>query len=431
MRFVALRLSTAVMAGVLGSAMLASAQPITFYKDVLPVLQKNCQGCHRPGEAAPFSLLTYESSRPWAKAIKTAVLTKKMPPWFAGAPSTQFMNDRSLGDADVKTLSGWADDGAAAGNPKDAPKPLVWPEGWAIGKPDVVFETPTAIPVPEKGTIEYKYVIVPTGFTEDKYIQFAEARPSDRAHSHHMAIFIRPPGSKWMEGYPTGEVFEPINAKEGGKGQKEFFVTFAPGTLPERMQPGQAKLISAGSDIVFQLHYTANGKPGSDRPKLGLIFSKEPPTVRVRTVYASLNDFEIPAGNSNFQIQATYKLDRDATMINLFPHMHVRGKSFEYQIIYPTGETETVLTVPRYNFNWQLTYDLQSPRVLPKGTVVQATASYDNSAANPMNPDPTVTVHQGEQSWDEMLTGFFDIAYPMTPESKQQANIDVSYPAPR
>jgi hypothetical protein len=336
------------------------------------------------------------------------------------------MNDRSLAEADIRTLSAWADGGALAGNAKDAPKPLEWSAGWAVGKPDVVFETPTAIPIPEKGTIEYKYVIIPTGFTEDKYIQFAEARPGDREHTHHIVAYIRPPGSKWMEGYPAGEVFEPVNAKEGGKGQKEFFVGFAPGTLPERMQPGQAKLIRAGSDIVFQLHYTANGKPGSDRPKVGFIFAKERPAVRVQTVAAALDDFEIPAGDSNFRLQATYKLDRDATLVNLFPHMHLRGKSFQYQITYPTGESETVLTVPRYNFNWQLTYDLQSPRVLPKGTAITATAWFDNSAGNPANPDPTVRVHQGEQSWEEMLVGFFDIAYPM--EGSQPTQAEISYP---
>jgi hypothetical protein len=410
-------LATRVFAVLLGTSALASAQSVTFYKEVLPVLQKNCQGCHRPGEAAPFSSLTYESSRPWAKAIKAAVVTKKMPPWFAGPHSTAFTNDRSLADADVKTLAAWADSGAAAGDPKDAPKPLEWTEGWAIGKPDVVFEPPSAVPIREKGTIEYQYVIVPTGFTEDKYIQFAEARPSDREHTHHIVAYIRPPGSKWLDSYPVGRAFEPTNAKEGGTGQKEFFVGFAPGTLPERMQPGHAKLIRAGSDVVFQLHYTANGKPGADRPKLGLVFAKDRPAVRVQTVAAQLEDFEIPAGDANFRLQATFKLERDATLINLFPHMHVRGKSFEYQITYPTGETETVLTVPHYSFNWQLTYDLQSPRVLPKGTVVQATAWYDNSAANPMNPDPTVVVHDGEQSWDEMLVGFFDIAYPMKPEA--------------
>lgn len=411
-------------------AALGAAQSVTFYKDVVPVLQANCQSCHRPGETAPFSLLTYESSRPWAKAIKAAVLTKKMPPWFAGEPSTHFANDRSLREADVKTLVAWADSGAPAGDPAAAPKPIEWTEGWAIGKPDVVFEPPAAIPVPASGTVEYQYVIVPTGFTEDKYIQFAEARPSDREHTHHIVAYIRPPGSKWLEEYPAGQPFEPVNAKEGGKGQREFFVGYAPGTLPERIKPGQSKLIRAGSDIVFQLHYTANGKPGSDRPKVGFIFAKQQPSERVLTAAAQKDDFEIPAGAANFRLDASYTLDRDATLINLAPHMHLRGKSFEYRIKYPTGETETVLTVPHYNFNWQLTYDLSEPRLLPKGTVVEVTAWFDNSAANPANPDPTAVVHQGEQSWDEMLVGFFEISFPFqTGQPAKRESAGVVYPA--
>ena len=338
-----------------------------------------------------------------------------MPPWFAGQPSTHFANDRSLREADLKTLVAWADSGAPAGDPADAPPPIEWAEGWAMGKPDVVFEPPAAIPIPAKGTIQYQYVIVPTGFTEDKYIQFAELRPSDREHTHHIVTYIRPPGSRWMGDYPAGRPFSPVNAKEGGFGQREFCVAYAPGTVPERMKPGQAKLIRAGSDIVFQIHYTSNGKPASDRPKLGLVFARQQPAERVQTVAAQAYDFEIPAGAANFRVDAAYTLDRDATLVNLLPHMHLRGKAFEYRIKYPNGQTETVLTVPRYSFNWQLTYDLSEPRVLPKGTVVEATAWYDNSASNPANPDPTTVVHQGEQSWDEMLIGFFDIAYPLNP----------------
>jgi mono/diheme cytochrome c family protein len=423
-----LLLSVAFATSALLDAQRADPQAVTFYKDVLPVLQNNCQSCHRPGGAAPFSLLTYETSRPWAKAIKAAVLSKKMPPWFAGPHSTAFTNHRSLSEADLKTLTAWADTGASAGDPKDAPRAVERAEGWAIGKPDVVFEPPVPIPIAARGTTEYQYVIVPTGFTEDKYIQVVEARPGDRAHTHHIVAYIRPPGSKWMEGYPVGKAFEPTNAKEGGDEQKEFFVGFAPGTLPERMLPGQAKLIRAGSDIVFQLHYTANGTPGEDRPKIGFVFAKDKPAVRVQTVAAQLDEFEIPAGARDFKLEATMKLDKDSTLVNLFPHMHVRGKSFEYQVTCPTGETETPLTVPRYDFNWQLTYDLATPRVLPKGTIVKAIAWYDNSAANPVNPDPRVAVHQGEQSWDEMLVGFFDIAYLMTGDEKAR-QAQLNYPS--
>src|SRR5216684_1071532 len=191
---------------------------VTFTKDVAPVLQKNCQGCHRPGEAAPFSLLTYEQARPWAKAMKEAVLLKKMPPWFADPHYGKFSNDRSLSEAEMKTLVSWVDDGALAGNPKDAPKPVEFADGWTIGKPDMVFELPTPVSVPAAGTIDYQYVVMHTGFTEDRFVQFAEARPTDREHCHHIIAFIREPDSPWMKDAPIGVAFVPEKRKEGGGG---------------------------------------------------------------------------------------------------------------------------------------------------------------------------------------------------------------------
>ncbi len=389
------------------------AQSITFHRDVLPVLQRNCQTCHRPGEVAPMSLLTYDEVRPWAKSIKTAVLNKKMPPWFAGEHSTQFSNDRSLSAADRNTLIAWVDAGAPAGNAADAPKPREWAEGWAIGKPDQVFAPAAPLPIPAKGTVEYQYVIVPTGFTEDRYVQFVEARPTDRARTHHIVAYIRPPKSKWLREYPVGVPFEPENAKEGGSGQREFFIGYAPGSIPGRTKEGEARLVPAGSDVVFQLHYTTNGTAGEDRPRVGFVYAKQKPRTRIQTIAAQNEEFEIPPGAANHKVEARFKVEEEMTMVNLFPHMHLRGKAFEYRIIYPTGETEAILNVPNYDFNWQLTYDLAKPRVLPKGTVVECTAWFDNSKSNRANPDPTVAVRQGEQSWDEMMIGFFDIAYPI------------------
>jgi hypothetical protein len=375
----------------------------------------------------PF--LTYEQTRPWAKAIRNAVVSKKMPPWFAGEHSTQFSNDRRLSDADLKTLVNWVDAGAPAGSAKDAPPPVQFAEGWSIGKPDQVFSPDNAVPVPAKGTVEYQYIIVPTGFTEDKYVQLVEARPSDREHTHHIVAFIRPPKSKWFREYPIGTAFEPTNAKEGGDGQREFFIGYAPGSVPARTNDGEARVIPAGSDIVFQLHYTTNGTPGEDRPRIGFVYAKERPTMRVQTIAVQKDDFEIPAGDPNFRLDAKLKIDNEVTLVNFFPHMHLRGKAFEYRVIYPTGETETLLNVPNYDFSWQLTYDLAKRRVLPKGTVVEASAWYDNSKSNRANPDPTVIVKEGEQSWDEMFVGFFDIAYPLKSEAKKEApKVAVNYP---
>ena len=427
----------------LAAASIASAAPEspTFYKDVLPVLQKNCQTCHRPGEAAPMSLLTYDSTRPWAKAIKTAVATKKMPPWFADPHVGKFGNDPTLSADTIATLVNWADAGAPAGNPADAPAPLTWVEGWRIGKPDAVIKIPQAIEIPASGTVDYQYVIVPTGFTEDKYVAMAEARPSAPGVVHHILAFVREPGSTFLKGAPTNTAFSEkglraaaearireqmkehpeLANRRGGQGGPDMaagdfgdmIAGYAPGTLPNILKPGQVKLVPAGSDIVFQIHYTANGKPASDVSELGLVFANYKPVERVLTLAATTQDFVIPAGNPNYQVDSKLKLQDDATLLNMLPHMHFRGKSFEYRVTYPSGEKETLLDVPNYDFNWQLSYDLAKPKVLPKGSLIECTAHYDNSANNKWNPDPTKDVHYGEQTWEEMMFGFFDVAVPL------------------
>jgi len=417
----------------LGSLLTASAATsqtaATFYKDVLPVLQKNCQTCHRPGETAPASFLTYESTRPWAKAIKTAVLTKKMPPWFADPHYGKFSNDRSLAEADIQKLVAWADGGALAGDPLDAPKPVDWVEGWRIGKPDAVITMPIAYHVPASGTIDYQYIVVPTGFTEDKYVQLAEARPGNTKLVHHIIAFVREPGNPWLKDAKPGIPYVPREPERSPEEQKkadeaearlpgipfpgDFLVGYAPGTIPQIMQPGQAKLIKAGSDLVLQMHYTANGTEGTDISRIGLVFSKTPPTQRVLTINTANVTFAIPPGDPSYEVRAKLTLQRDATLVDLLPHMHFRGKSFEYRATYPSGESEVLLNVPHYDFNWQLTYELAQQKLLPKGTVIECVARFDNSANNRYNPDPSKEVHYGEQTWEEMMIGFFDVAVPM------------------
>jgi hypothetical protein len=398
----------------LAAAAVASAATntsVTFYKDVLPVLQKDCQSCHRPGEAAPMSFLSYDSTRPWAKAIKSAVISKKMPPWFADPHFGKFSNDRTLGQPEIDTLVAWADNGAPAGNASEGPKPVEWVEGWRIGKPDMVIKMPAAFPVPAKGTIDYQYVIIPSGFTEAKFVQQAEARPGDPSVVHHILAFIREPGNPWLKGAPTGVAFVPED--HGGGGAGDMLAGYAPGTLPNVLRPGQAKLMPAGSDIVLQIHYTASGKATTDLSEVGLIFSKDKPTERVLTLAAATQDFAIPPGDANYRVDAKLKLEDEATLINMVPHMHFRGKDFVYRVTYPSGEKETLLSVPNYDFNWQLEYDLAQPKLLPKGTLIECTAHYDNSSNNKFNPDPTKEVHYGEQTWEEMMFGFFDVAVPM------------------
>jgi len=421
-------LLTGLMCAAAVSAATGTTQ-VTFYKDVLPVLQKNCQGCHRPGEAAPMSFLTYDQARPWAKAMKQAVLTKKMPPWFADPHVGKFSNDRTMSQAEVDTLVAWSDTGAKAGNAKEAPKPIEFVQGWRIGKPDVVIEMPQAFNVPASGTIDYQYIVIPTNFKEDTYVQVAEARPGNPALVHHIIAFIREPGNPWLKDAQPGVPVVPRNhvptekmtpeerrkaqQQSGGGFGGDFLAGYAPGTVPFVNRPGEAKLVKAGSDIVLQMHYTANGKEGTDQSRIGLILSKEKPEAKVLTLAAGTTDFAIPAGDANYEVNAKLKVQRDVTIVSFLPHMHFRGKSFEYRVTYPTGESETLLSVPKYDFNWQLTYELDKPKLLPKGSVIECTAHYDNSANNKYNPDPSKTVYFGEQTWEEMMFGFFEVSVPM------------------
>jgi hypothetical protein len=377
-----------------------------------------------------MSFLTYDSTRPWAKAMKGAVLTKKMPPWYADEHYGKFSNDRTLSKPEIDTLVAWADGGAKAGDPKDAPKPIEWVEGWQIGKPDLVVEMPQAFNIPADGTIDYQYFIVPLNFKEDRYVQMAEARPGDRTAVHHIIAFIREPGNPWLRDAKPGVAFVPRQAQReaelqearsgkrnpGQGGQAfggDFLAGYAPGTVPNIMKPGQAKLIKAGSDIVLQMHYTATGKASTDVSKVGLIFSKEAPTERVLTLAATTANFAIPPHDPNYEVKTKLQLQADSELVSLLPHMHFRGKSFEYTVTYPDGKSEVLLNVPHYDFNWQLSYDLATPKMLPKGTVIECVAHYDNSENNKFNPDPNKEVHFGEQTWEEMMFGFFDVAVPV------------------
>jgi hypothetical protein len=406
-------------------AAMAATNPsaATFNKDVLPIMQKRCQACHRPGEAAPMSFLNYRETRPWAKAIREAVLTRKMPPWFADPHSGKFLNDRSLSQREIDTLVAWTNTGALEGDPKDAPAPIEFAEGWQIGKPDQVIEMPVDFAVPASGTIEYQYIVTPTGFTEDKWVQSAEARPGARAVTHHMIAFVREPGSKWLRDAQPGVPFVPKKSErsrqraaradaDDSAPNAELLAGYAPGLPAMILRPGQAKLVKAGSDIVFQMHYTANGKATVDRSRVGMIFAKMPPAERVFTANATNAKFVIPPGDPNYEVKSEITFQDETRLNDLMPHMHLRGKDFEYRLVYPTGESETILLVPKYDFNWQLFYYLAEPKLVPKGTRMECTAHFDNSPNNPANPDPKSEVRWGDQSWEEMMIGWFDITLP-------------------
>ena len=410
------------------AAGLASAQAPTFYKDVAPVLEQHCQECHRPGEVAPMSLLTYADARPWAKAIKTAVLTHQMPPWFADPHVGKFANDRSLSQAEIETLVRWADGGAVAGDPKDTPPPRAFADEWTIGKPDLVLDLGVDFPVPPQGTIEYTYFVVPTGFTEDKWVKDIEVRPGNKSVVHHVIVYTRPKGSRFLADAKPGIPYVPPNNDNPGRerppqtdkatlygingGAYEMSAVYVPGGIAYHTLPGQARLIPAGADLIFQMHYTASGKAERDRTKVGIVFAKKAPQERVVNAFIMNGSLRIPPGDGNHRVDGKVTLQQPAKLQALFPHMHLRGKSFEYAATLPDGETRTLLDVPHYNFNWQLTYYLAQPLMLPAGTQLTATAYYDNSVNNRFNPDPTKEVFWGDQSWDEMLAGFVDLAIP-------------------
>jgi mono/diheme cytochrome c family protein len=391
--------------------------PPTFYKNVLPILQKNCQACHRPGEIGPMPLVTYEGTRPWAKSIKANVLAGKMPPWFADPHIGQFMNDRRLTPADVKTITAWVDAGAPAGDPKDKPAPPTWHQGWNV-RPDVVLQIPKPMTVPATGTLQYTYVVIPTGFTKDTWVTAAEIQPQARAVVHHMSAIVRPPGEAWLREAKPGEPYIPeesskegtpdSNDPEAGKitGNDEFLVGYAPGMQEQRFDIDQsAKLIPAGSDIVLQIHYTTNGKTVEhDQPRIALELAKAPPPKRFMSAVAFNYHWTIPPNDPNYEGHARLTFGEPVELVFIQPHMHLRGKDMTVNAVYPDGRTTTLLSVPHYSFSWQVIYYLAKPLMLPAGTRIEITAHWDNSANNPYNPDPAKSIEWGNQSWDEMLS---------------------------
>ncbi len=389
---------------------------VTFHKDVEPILQRSCQECHRPGEIAPMSFLTYEQVRPYAKAIKSDILQHKMPPWPADPHSVKFENDRSLTPEEVQTISAWVDSGAKEGNKSEAPQPRKFTDGWNISKPDLIVKMPIAYEVPAKGEIEYTYFVVPSGFTEDRWVQQVEVRPSDRTVVHHAVIYLREPGSKWMADAKPGVPYIPPNLTPTGRfanllgASNDLLTVYTPGMVPGIYKPGQAKQIKAGTDFVIQMHYTVNGKPTKDQTSIGIVFAPGEPTERIVTTACVNNRFTIPAGDGNFKAEAIIPVANEMTMLSLFPHMHLRGKGFQYDLIYPNGETKTLLRIDHWSLAWQLSYKLAEPIQLTPGMKVKATAWWDNSANNPANPDPSKDVKWGDQSWEEMLVGFYDVA---------------------
>jgi hypothetical protein len=389
-----------------------SAAVVTFNKDIAPIIQTKCQTCHRPGEVAPMSFLTYKQVRPWAKSIREAVTSRTMPPWFADESHTEFSNDPRLSQKEIDTIQAWVAGGAPEGDAKDLPPNPTFPEGWQIGKPDVVLPMTVEFNIPAEGTIPYKYFAVPTGFTEDKFVQFAEIRQGDRAHVHHVIVSVRYPEHGELP--PAGEI-EPAKLSTFRRSSNDRpadsdgrLVGWAPGEAPLELREGQAKLVKKGSVLIFQVHYTTNGEPGKDRSSIGLIFSKAPVEKRVITAGAVQSNFVIPAGAPNHQVTSEFVFKEDSHIDSLHPHMHMRGKNFKYTLVYPDGKSKVLLWIPRWDFGWQLTYVFKEEVFAPKGSKLVCVAHYDNSINNKFNPDPTKDVRWGDQTWEEMMIGYVD-----------------------
>jgi len=377
-----------------------SDSDVTYSNQVSRILQKNCVECHRAGEIAPFALTNYEEVVGWAEMIDEVIQDQRMPPWHADPKHGSFSNSRIMTDDEKDLIQQWVAAGAPEGDPKQLPKPIKYVGGWQLAKePDVVVPmSEQAFEVPADGTVRYKYFRVDPKFTEDKWVQSAEIIPGNRAVVHHVLVFVRRKGSRNFAG------------SEGS-----FFAAYVPGmrarTYPDKM----AKFIPAGSELVFQVHYTPIGSPQRDLSKLGLIFADTKDIEHVVvTNQATQHRFSIPPHDDNYRVEArSQTAPADVQILAMMPHMHLRGKAFQYQVQYPDGKTEILLDIPRYDFNWQTNYRFIKPLKLPKGAYLKCVAHFDNSEDNLANPDPTATVKWGDQTWNEMMIGYFDVAVPV------------------
>jgi mono/diheme cytochrome c family protein len=369
---------------------------VTFNKDIAPIFYANCVQCHRAGEIAPMSLVTYKEARPWARSIREKVATHEMPPWHADPRHGEFANDRRLTQKDVDTILAWVEQGTPEGAPKDLPPAPKFVEGWNIGKPDTVFYLPQEFTVPAEGVVEYKYFKVPTNFKEDMWVQAAEIRPGSRAVVHHVIVFVQ----------------------KAGDSQK-LLVGYAPGEQPAVISEGFGKKIPAGSDLVFQVHYTPTGTEAKDRSYLGLVFCKQKPKQEIITRPIMNGRFAIPPGDANYKVESSYTFNEDGQIHSLMPHMHLRGKDFEYRVTYPDGKSKVILSVPKYDFAWQSYYTMKEPVPAPKGTRVDCLAHFDNSEKNKFNPDPKKEVRWGDQTWEEMMIGWMSYTLDKRPENKE------------
>lgn len=399
-----------------------AAAPATFSEHVAPILQKNCQSCHRPGEAAPMSLLDYAGARPWAKSIKKAVQERSMPPWHAHPDHGTFANDRRLSESDIATLVAWVDAGAPEGDPAKLPAPIDFVEGWQIGVPDLVLQMENPYTAPAEGILDYQHIKLPP-FPADRWVKKVEIRPSNRNISHHTNLFVKMPGD------------------DSKRSQRDFVTGYVPGGIAMELPDDYAVFFPKGMTSILQLHYVTVGREETDRTSVGFVFAREPVRKQVRNYLISNYFFKIPPGDPNYEVKAFWDVTQDVTLIGTMVHMHLRGKDYLYEAKYPDGREEILMSIPKYDFNWQIGYHFKDRPKLPAGTRVTGLAHMDNSPENPHNPDPTAEVRYGDQTFDEMIMGFVFYTHddedlrettgainlgPLTDEEKRAAGLDAA-----
>ena len=382
----------AILAVVLLLPAAAAAQTPTFAKDVAPIFYSKCVECHRPTMFAPMSLVKFDEARPWAKSIRNRVSTRTMPPWGADPAHGVFKNDPRLTDKEIATILAWVDGGAPKGDDKDMPKVPSFTDGWTIGEPDAVFEMKEAYQIPATGVIEYQYIRIPMNIPEARWLAAIEIKPQARAHVHHVLAYTQPAGT-------------PINESGAlGPGNIGGVTPNKPGVV---FDPGVGRMLEANSDLILQMHYTTNGEAAVDKTAVGLKFLKEPPAMVQRGGSVIQPRFVIPAGAPAHEVRGSRVLQADTIITSFTPHMHVRGKDMTYTAKYPDGRSEVLLSVPKWDFNWQITYQLKEAKRMPKGTEIEVVAHFDNSPQNKFNPDPTQDVRWGDQTFEEMMIGFW------------------------
>ncbi len=395
----------------------AGAAAQTYSGEIRSIIARECVSCHNSGGVAPMPFTDYKQIRPWAAAIREAVSRGAMPPWHA-TPGTAhaFRNDRSLTASEKSLIRNWVDRGAPEGEPTHSLAPPGADKKWKLGKPDITVQVP-GFAIPKQGPLPYSFLIVPLHLQRDTWVRAAEFRIDQRQAIHHLNAFIRAPGSSYLEGFPSNKIFVPTTSERGKRrsgeplfARREMLLGYEPGYSPMPWLEDGAKLIPAGSDLIFEMHYNPNGTEAVDHSEFSLYFASAPPRYRILAIDTLRDlDLAIPPQSAAYVSEATMTLAQPARLLSLQPHMHVRGSSMKVQAFYPDARDEVLIDVPHYDFNWQTTYVLSKPAPLPKGTRLVSHAGYNNTANNKFNPDPNAIVHWGDQTTDEMHIAFLEL----------------------